>query len=214
MPNKFLISTPSGKVIDLFDLKTSDITFEDLIIGATRIFRFNGNTSVPCTIARHSLAMAKYSSNERSFLYSLLHDLHEIYIGDLIYPLKQNLFEKEYSSLKEIEKSVDDKIFKFFKFIPSDEVKAEVAELDFVSGFIETKVLTSIGERLEEGDERQIKFENLVKNSVFPWREKVNDIVDYWELFNKENKNKSYDEIMKKDMVEFTTELLRHMVPF
>lgn len=76
--------TPQG-TIDLANLQPEDLTAQ--IIGSTlaKINRFNGRTSVPWSVASHSLVV-EYLCPAELKPWALLHDAHEAIIGDITNP--------------------------------------------------------------------------------------------------------------------------------
>lgn len=82
------IMTASGRRLHLSRPQVADITIEDIALGLSRQFRFNGHSSKAFTVAQHSV-MVSYMVCEKSALQGLLHDAPEAYIGDLPSPLKE-----------------------------------------------------------------------------------------------------------------------------
>lgn len=74
------------------DPQVEDVRMEDIIYGMKRILRFAGHSNV--TLADHSLRVFDIcrwelgSSIEKVQRTALLHDAHEVYVGDVSNPLK------------------------------------------------------------------------------------------------------------------------------
>lgn len=86
------IQTYTGRLINLRDMRSSDVDIRDIVHGLSCIKRFNGRG---LTVLQHTLAMfdyvrAMYRCEGRYRLLSvvLVHDLAESYIGDIIQPVK------------------------------------------------------------------------------------------------------------------------------
>lgn len=86
------IQTYTGRLINLRDMRSSDVDIRDIVHGLSCIKRFNGRG---ITVLQHTLAMfdyvrAMYRCEGRDRLLSvvLVHDLAESYIGDIIQPVK------------------------------------------------------------------------------------------------------------------------------
>lgn len=86
------IQTHTGRLINLRDMRSSDVHIPDLVHGLSYIRRFNGRG---LTVLQHTLAMfdyvrAMYRGEDREELLGavLVHDLAEAYIGDIIQPVK------------------------------------------------------------------------------------------------------------------------------
>lgn len=72
--------------------ETKHIYLSDIVHGLTFQNRYNGHSSVPYTIAEHSILVndileSKFPDSELP-LYGLLHDAAEAYLGDIISPVK------------------------------------------------------------------------------------------------------------------------------
>lgn len=83
------VITYSGKNIDLYNLKTDDISIIDISYGLSNIPRFAGQ--VPFySVALHSIEVCKIVP-EHLKISALLHDASEAYIGDIIAPIKNEM---------------------------------------------------------------------------------------------------------------------------
>ena len=82
------LSTHSGRQVSLLDPLPSDINIQDIALGLSRQYRFNGQTSRPYTVAQHCVFVS-YLVPPTLALQALLHDAAEAYIGDLPYPVKR-----------------------------------------------------------------------------------------------------------------------------
>jgi len=90
--------TVSGKVINVLDIKPSDIELEDLIRALPNICRFGGRIDTHYSVAQHSCELAKWliTHNDADLApMALLHDGCEAFIGDMIYPIKIQIPEFE-----------------------------------------------------------------------------------------------------------------------
>jgi len=67
------------------------ITLEDIAVGLSRRNRFGGFTSLPYTVAQHSVAVSR-AVPEKDAAWGLLHDAAEAYLGDWPRPWKSRLY--------------------------------------------------------------------------------------------------------------------------
>jgi len=84
---RLIVTTASGKQIDVLHPAKELIDPKDIAHGLARIQRFHGQTYLPCSVARHSLVVASIVPDEYK-LEALLHDAHEAYVGDVVMPVK------------------------------------------------------------------------------------------------------------------------------
>lgn len=85
------IATFSGRLVNPWSLKLSDIAIEDIAHALSQINRYGGHTRVPYSVAQHSVILAqeaklRWGSHEA--LYLLLHDAEETYLNDVPRPVK------------------------------------------------------------------------------------------------------------------------------
>lgn len=88
MASRVSAHTLGGGLIDLLDPSPDSIRIEDIARGLSLAYRFNGQTTVPYTVAEHSVRCARHGSSPAESLWLLMHDSPEAYIGDLIGPIK------------------------------------------------------------------------------------------------------------------------------
>lgn len=84
------MQTASGRHFDLVTPKPAQVDWSDIALHLSRINRFLGATSVPYSVAQHSVHCHDHAPDGVK-LAALLHDAHEAYIGDLTRPVKQAL---------------------------------------------------------------------------------------------------------------------------
>ena len=82
----------------LMGLKPEDIDIKEIAHNLSQICRYAGATPGFYSVAEHSVIVAEMmydnvnlienNSNVLAAMYGLLHDAHEAYIGDIIYPVK------------------------------------------------------------------------------------------------------------------------------
>ena len=77
----------NGRLIDLLDVKPSDIDFSVVGYSLANIPRFTGHAKPKWSVAQHSLLMADLVTKTAA-PYALLHDAHEIFSNDLSSPFK------------------------------------------------------------------------------------------------------------------------------
>lgn len=77
----------NGRLIDLLDVKPSDIDFNVIGYSLANIRRFTGHPHTQWSVAQHSLLMTDLVTKAAA-PYALLHDAHEIFSNDLSSPFK------------------------------------------------------------------------------------------------------------------------------
>ncbi|KMK68560.1 hypothetical protein [Puniceibacterium sp. IMCC21224] len=71
--------------IDLTALRSSDVRADVVADGLSKINRFNGRTPEPWSVAAHSVLVSQLCPPELA-AWGLLHDAHEVFLGDLTTP--------------------------------------------------------------------------------------------------------------------------------
>ena len=84
--------TYSGKCLNLAEIKTDDITIEDIAHHLSQSCRYNGGTKEFYSVAEHTVHLVQYARAQGKNVdvqkQILLHDAAEAYIGDMVYHLK------------------------------------------------------------------------------------------------------------------------------
>jgi len=88
--NATTMQTYTGKLVDLANFTEEDVRLRDITHSLSMINRFTGHTTVPYTVAQHSVVVSKLVPPEDS-MWGLLHDASEAYLGDIATPLKSFL---------------------------------------------------------------------------------------------------------------------------
>lgn len=147
------IQTHTGRLINLRDMRSSDVHIPDLVHGLSYIRRFNGRG---LTVLQHTLAMfdyvrAMYRGKDREELLGavLVHDLAEAYIGDIIQPVKLAV-----PPIARLEKSVQYTILRMLcwcdedsryeigpHLLPEAEIASHVKHIDLIALAAEYKLL-------------------------------------------------------------------------
>lgn len=147
------IQTYTGRLINLRDMRSSDVHIPDLVHGLSCIKRFNGRG---LTVLQHTLAMfdyvrAMYRGKDREELLGavLVHDLAEAYIGDIIQPVKVAV-----PPIARLEKSVQYTILRMLcwcdedsryeigpHLLPESEIASLVKHIDLIALAAEYKLL-------------------------------------------------------------------------
>ncbi len=84
--------TYSGQVLDLYNLKPSEIELETIAHSLAHQCRFNGHTKEFYSVAQHSILVSEWLPDWLKMA-GLLHDAAEAYIGDIITPLKYEHYD-------------------------------------------------------------------------------------------------------------------------
>lgn len=80
------IGTVSGRKIDFLEPDPDEFDIEDIAIGLAHINRFSGQTTVPYSVAQHSVLCSLYCKDYP--FDALMHDFPEAYMSDVPRPLK------------------------------------------------------------------------------------------------------------------------------
>lgn len=88
------VETFTGKLVNPFDLKLDDICLEDIARHLSMLCRFNGACREFYSVATHSILVMEYlrTEDKETRIRALLHDAHEAYLGDIVRPLKQQIY--------------------------------------------------------------------------------------------------------------------------
>ncbi|KKM07785.1 hypothetical protein LCGC14_1730500, partial [marine sediment metagenome] len=92
-----LMLTYSGRKISILYPGVEDINIEDIAHALSLQCRYNGHCNKFYSVAEHSILAARMFKArygikfECDFIYTLMHDAAEAYVGDLISPVKSEL---------------------------------------------------------------------------------------------------------------------------
>lgn len=139
------IETKTGKYVYNSE-NPDDVNIKDISSSLSKLCRFNGHSDKFYTIGQHVLwireQMKKDGYSPRIQLLGLMHDFHEAYITDVPTPLKSYLKKDFNFDITEVEKIVDNKIYKKFNVeLPSDDEIAIVRHYDLKALFVEKRFL-------------------------------------------------------------------------
>lgn len=95
--NWIRLANGNDLVFDAPDL--SGLTIRDVAHHLSRLNRFTGATAMPLSVAQHSVAVARQlahlKQSRETQLVGLLHDAHEMIIGDISTPMKRWLAQND-----------------------------------------------------------------------------------------------------------------------
>lgn len=112
----------NGKNFYFDKLNVEDLNIEDYAYAMAKINRFTGHTLFPYSIAQHSILMSE-NCREDLALPCLLHDMHEVIVGDHSKPVKDYV----QGNLKLLEKRVEKAVHDHFNIqIPSEVYKIDL----------------------------------------------------------------------------------------
>lgn len=92
--SKTAVMTVSGRFFDALNPRVEDVDLGDVAHGLARIPRFNGQTTRPVPVDEHCIRVARIvrrmGGGPMTVLLGLLHDAGEVYVGDIVRPLKDD----------------------------------------------------------------------------------------------------------------------------
>lgn len=98
--NSAYIRVYSGKLVDLLNFKSEDVSVTDIAHALSNICRFTGHCSSFYSVAQHSVLVSNMVPKELA-LSGLMHDASEAYLSDVTRALKhKTLFGKYYQELE------------------------------------------------------------------------------------------------------------------
>lgn len=163
------------KLYPEYDPKTLTPRLSDIVRTLPKINRFNGNTTVPYSVAAHSVMCMKAAQNvygikkKHMLLGVLLHDAGETYTGDIVRPIKH----KYCNNLSSIDEGLFERILdlfemeEFFRYeLRQKPFKSVLAELDLRMAVSEADLLTQT-KILPDVPRLKLRQTQLIDN----WRE-------------------------------------------
>lgn len=89
---KAFVQTYTGKPFYPLEPKAEDICLEDIAHALSLLCRFGGHVRRFYSVAEHCVLMS-YAVDPENAKWALLHDATEAYVGDVVWPLKEELPE-------------------------------------------------------------------------------------------------------------------------
>lgn len=127
-----IILTVSGCYVNILEPSVDDIDIKDIAHALSNINRYNGHTTVPYTVAEHSMRVAYLLKCQgytpAAQLAGLLHDATEAYIGDVATPIKQLL-----PKFKRIERGLEKVIEEKFSVTIRNRPEVHAADLQLLA---------------------------------------------------------------------------------
>jgi 5'-deoxynucleotidase YfbR-like HD superfamily hydrolase len=132
-----MITNYKSKNIDLFNFTEEDFCIEDVVIGLSNICRYGGRVNNFFSVAQHSVILSRYLrliNKEYLCPLAILHDAPEVYIGDIIYPIKSLFpeflkFENALTNIVYSKFNLDIKLHKEFNYYDKNIVVNEMKSL-------------------------------------------------------------------------------------
>lgn len=134
--SRSIMTTFTGRRFDMEDFDPSDISIRDVAHHLALINRFRGATTVPVSVAQHSVWVSRLC-DDRVALQGLLHDAAEAYLGDVVKWQKE---DPGYSKFREIEDRLQRAIF--LKYGCPVEQDPSVTEADRLAVCWEARLFT------------------------------------------------------------------------
>lgn len=122
-------TTYSGKKINPFsDDVEYNICITDIAHASSNICRFNGHVRNFYSLAQHCVLVSYLCDPEDAFQ-GLLHDASEVYLSDIIRPIKETVF---FESYRQLEKKLERDIAKRFNFPSEMTLSVKEADMEIV----------------------------------------------------------------------------------
>ena len=156
------------------NLTIDDININDIIRGLPKLCRYNGRLDIFFSVAQHSVELCRWLKlNDLDHLckISLFHDACEVYIGDLILPLKMH-----FPKFVEYELYITNLIYDKFHIN-----KEYIKEFDYYDKNIVVNEMYALG-ILEENKEKIKGLAGLNNLKIMPWDIKKASVNFIYEL--------------------------------
>ena len=88
------IQTYTGRAVDVLAFEPADFDIEDVAHHLSMLCRYNGAVRKFYSVAEHCVLLSHAVAPENA-LWALLHDATEAYVGDMVWPLKNEIPEFE-----------------------------------------------------------------------------------------------------------------------
>jgi len=100
--NPMTMTLYSGKEVDIFNLKPSDIEIEDIAHSLSNLCRYGGHCLFHYSVAQHSVLCSYESGTILQKLMFLMHDASEFLMNDLVRPIKHRPEFKHYRLAEDV----------------------------------------------------------------------------------------------------------------
>lgn len=162
----------TGREVDIFNLRIEDIDIEDIAHSLSNLCRYGGHCLFHYSVALHSYLCSLEPGAKSEQLQFLLHDASEVYVNDLVRPIKHRVEMEKY---REIEDSIQGLIFKRFNLpYPYSERVHEVDDkvlLDEIQNLIimsDEIILKSAESGLSTREARKVLAQEKLSKCKFP----------------------------------------------
>ena len=139
--------TRAGASLDIASLSPDDIVWSDIATSLSKLCRWNGHCKGFYSVAQHCCMahdwIRDHSRLPELCVYGLLHDAHEAFVGDIIYPVKQLLGPE----LQLLVNGIDSSIYRAARLEPPDELTRK-----FVKSVDRSLLVFEAGQLLEQTD--------------------------------------------------------------
>lgn len=122
------IVTYTGRLVNLFDFKVSDVDEKDIACALSNLCRFNGHVDYFYSVGQHSVLCAEqFDIQDPKRKRAILHDASEAYLGDVVRPLKHS---GHYEFYLQLEDHIQRCIYERFGIVGAD--PPEIKEVDIL----------------------------------------------------------------------------------
>lgn len=150
MKNQLLVAARGGNIVDLENLKPSDINFKDIFTTLSKKGRYNDNSDRKVSVLDHeilayTLAFA-HGNTDAVQLAALIHDSGEAFTGDIPTPVKVSTYVRP---IHDLESKIDKPIFQQAFRTPNVDYKALLKSVKFYDRLALTLELPYAWERVD-----------------------------------------------------------------
>jgi len=145
--DKIVKGMTSGKYLEILNPSIADITYSDIAIGMAGTFRHGGQGEWLVNLSAHTVIGASLIRNDTRLMQLwLMHDMHEVYTGDITTPMKRALARLYgFDAVRAIEAGLDKALYNIAGIEPpTPEEQKQVKLIDSRTCAIETVVFVGI----------------------------------------------------------------------
>lgn len=170
-----------GSIVYYDDLESMVFTIDNIVNSASKVCRFNGHTKFHYSNLRHMFMCSCICKEQDLKLACLLHDVHEVVIGDIVSPLGSWLSAGWKCELDDLKHRLDKIIASQFNCpeLLDPEAKKLIKYYDTQMTNIEGRMLLSNAEDHFDVPEISVKYLDYESNArvIHNWKNKLKFLI-------------------------------------